>query len=155
MNWGKQLFKRIFCSQEEFCENYLPKVTNIYPMPKVKPCKPESNISEPVYAMQLSMSTRPHTWKIKRDRESEYAYEYERKEYKVKDIKTQLSFEVTKFGGYYGVIYRVDLSWLTKDEEQFLGTCLECLYDGKLAKVEGRRQVRKDIERDKIKRLYQ
>lgn len=47
MNWGKQLSKLLFSDGDEYNPrhgyNYLPQVTNIPPMPKVKPCKPPSN----------------------------------------------------------------------------------------------------------------
>lgn len=62
INWFEKLFgngDNIPCD-----ENGLPYVKDIVPMPKVKPCKPEKDISEPVYAMLNAWKQNPKRFKL-------------------------------------------------------------------------------------------
>lgn len=62
MSWFKELFG---VGDKSPCDEHgLPYVKDIVPMPKVKPCKPEKDISEPVYAMLNAWKQNPKRFKL-------------------------------------------------------------------------------------------
>ena len=146
MNW----LKRIFCSQEEF-NNYegLPAPENFFPE-SCKEKKPKPDISEPVHTMVKSMFDRPHTWKVKYSNCVANMNFYD-----VKDIRTKLSFRYSRH--YYGDYTRSIMSyqtWMTEEEQEFLLNALESVQQMKMSRVKRIRQVKKNIERNKVKELY-
>lgn len=152
MNWFQTAIKRIFCSQEEFNKyGGLPASENFFPEScKVK--KPKPDISEPVYVMVQSMFDRPHTWKIERD---DTLFFHPFTHFNIKDIKTGVEFKVTRYSSSYGDRYNIScLSWATDEEGRYLCTGLETMHKLKMGRVERIREVKKNIERNKVKELY-
>lgn len=126
-------------------ENGLPRLTETVPMPEVKPCKPEKDISEPVLSFLEVYKANPKRFKVFM-LWSENENEYGKKEflgYELKDTQANKTFSMTKeYTGHfrtratergmedeYHWIYKYraikNTSWLTTDERELIFTTVE------------------------------
>lgn len=142
MNWFKQLFG--IGDKMETDYNGLPLVKDFFPMPEVKPCKPEKNISEPVYAIVEAMQKYPSRFKVKFN--EELSKNREVTIYCVTDIKTKQKVTCSTFY-FYGRKYKFSWDWLTDDEMKFLGEEGLKMYEKKLDR-------KKAFQRAKMKGIY-
>lgn len=140
ISWFNKLFEQEKVETDSFG---LPRVDNLVPMPKVKPPKPERDISEPVYAIAECMKKYPSRFKIRYPESgSKYAGQGL---LQVKDVKTKDVAVVAH--GYRGYLTIGEWSWLTVDEVDYL--------ERVLVKIEAIKQKRKDlIKRAKYKEIY-
>lgn len=144
MGW----FKDLFTTKDVVTDSGLPKVSNIQPMPTVKPCKPEKEISEPVYAIVKAMQERPSTFKsVTTKHASDLSYSYT-----VKDIKTGQSLTVASetrlwWADGYIIRYMYSWAWLTEDEGELLHTTFVEINKKKMER-------KSNIERARMKGIY-
>lgn len=101
-------------------ENGLPKLTEFIPMPEVKPCKPEEDISEPVLSFIKLYKENPKNFRVRReidrfDLSTKYIYS-------VFDRVNRKLFSIHKVN-YYGVYSGtsewgsgINTGWATQDE---------------------------------------
>lgn len=172
MNW----FKRIFCSQEEFNAhvdiNGLPSVDNILPMPKVKPCKPEKDISEPVLSFVECVRNNPKRFDVEEHQGGYFHYSTghggEYKLYKLwdKSIKKGWKIKGARYVDYGpwvveyvpGARYFSDTFFLTEDEKKYIikevKEIMEYRKERKttLDKIRTERRIRD--ERNRLKEIY-
>lgn len=116
MGW----FSDLFTTKNVVTDSGLPKVSNIPPMPT--PCKPEKEISEPVYAIVKAMQERPSSFKLISTNNTG-GRSFSQTEYTVKDIKTNQVLIVTYVISFYGDLYShysYSWSWLSQDEGDLL-----------------------------------
>lgn len=176
MNW----FKRIFCSQEDVNEvdGYadpwgLPLVTNIPPMPKVKPPKAEKDISEPVLAFVKCVRENPKRFEVESDISMWFSVSYvEPKEYtayrlwdKVTDEGWYLRgrhhyspyFFYTTPGQNASRFYK-DPSFLTVDEKEYVLKEVSSIMEYRIERKNKLEEIRKDRrirdERNRLKEIY-
>lgn len=143
MGWFSDLFK----TKNMVEDSGLPKVSNIPPMPNVKPCKPEKDISEPVYAIVKAMQERPSSFKVKIDNKLTEKSLYEAWVFDVTDIKTNQKVRVARAYGYKCYRYSIAWDWLTEDETQYLGKEAEVMYTKKYERL-------KNMQRAAMKAIY-
>lgn len=127
MNWFKKLFGVVDRSSQEY--DGLPLAKDFFPMPEVKPCKPEKSVSEPVHVIVKNMLEHPQRWKVKI--KTLYATYSSETRYTVKDTKTGEEFKVCKkYLHGFGRTRSVDktLSWLTEDEADLIEETLNQVY---------------------------
>lgn len=126
-------------------ENGLPRLTETVPMSEVKPCKPEKDISEPVFSFLEVYKVNPKRFKVF-VLWSENKNEYGKKEflgYELKDTQANKTFSMVKECVDYTITratergmedeyhwiynYRAikNTSWLTTDERELIFTTVE------------------------------
>lgn len=166
MNW----FKRIFYSQEEFNAhvdiNGLPPVDNILPMPEVKPCKPEKDISEPVLSFVECVRNNPKRFDVE-EYQGRYSYystgdDDQHKAYKLwdKSIKKGWIIKGARYVDYHiwVVEYFSDTFFLTEDEKKYIikevKEIMEYRKERKTTLDKIRKQRRIRDERNRLKEIY-
>lgn len=131
-------------------ENGLPRLTETLPMPEVNPCKPEKDISEPVFSFVEVYKANPKRFRVKKE------YFQEELKYTLHDKKENKTFSVckTKFYTYYGRTSwsaMTNTKWATQDEIQFV-------YDTVFNERCDRRKVimdaRSKVQRERLTKLY-
>lgn len=138
MGW----FSDLFNTKDVVTDSGLPKVSNIPPMPKVKPPKPEKNISEPVISFIECVRNNPQRFRIKFG--------------KVLDRKTNTWFISNYFyesyeGRWHEYVSprvkksKTNTSWMTIDEIEYATNKLKEIQQEKV-KVHKNKQRQKYIE---------
>lgn len=155
MNWFKKLFG--IGDKMETGYNGLPKVSCNIPMPEVKPCKPEKNISEPVHGIVKNMLEHPQRWKVKS--EHTYSGHVHVSTHTVTDTKTSEVFTSTKSNWFIGGIYEDEpqvsnLLWATKDEIDLLKETLGTIHNLKWKRVLRLSEHKKSKERLRLLEIY-
>lgn len=143
MGWFSDLFK----TKDVVIDSGLPKVSKYPPMPSVKPCKPEKDISEPVYAIVKAMQERPSSFKVRYSTDIQGRLGYPIVTYTCKDLKTNQEVNITAGYGYDVCIHRSSWKWLTKDEISFLVEVYTEIYKNKLERSNS-------IQRAAMKAIY-
>lgn len=143
INWIKSLFKEDKLS-EDIGKVILPPMDSFVPMPEVKPCKPEKDISEPVYAIVEAIRKYPSRFKVVFDKKLSENQDFSI--FNVTDIKTGQNVIYSKYY-FYGQRHRFSWQWLTKDEEEFLGEEGIKMHEKKLERKNA-------LERAKMKGIY-
>ena len=126
-------------------ENGLPRLTEVLPIPEVKPCKPEKDISEPVLSFIEVYKANPKRFKVFM-LWSEEENEYGKKEfigYELKDTQANKTFSMSQeYAGYtitksaergmedeylWNYTYKAikNTFWMTADEREFVFTVIE------------------------------
>lgn len=174
MNW----LKRIFCSQDEYDVhvNGLPPVSVSVdiPMPKVKPCKPEKDISEPVLSFVKCVRENPKRFVVK----SDYEYfglkfsnnlairstEPETYHFCLQDKVTKESWTLCKdivlsfYPGSKEIKHTYNPEWLTEDEKEYLITSIKTIFHDRRDRKEKLQEIRKQRrirdERNRLKEIY-
>ena len=153
MNWFKELFG--FGDKMETDIHGLPYVKSSTPMPEVKPCKPEKNISEPVHVIVKNMLDHPSRWKVKF--KTIFSLHTSETNYTIKDTKTGEEFRA-KYNYYHGCspASSVDVlvSWITSDEANLLEDTLKEVYQIKKARRTRLANYKKNQERNRLLEIY-
>lgn len=149
MNW----LKRIFCSQEEFNSeiNDLPEVTCSVAMPKVKPCKNETDISEPVISFIECVRKNPKRFSVKFDYT---AFLCMSSTCKIKDSLTENEFSITIIHGCSRDLYvqrNVKSLILTDKELEYAYLEIKGIYEQRVKRLSKMKDYR---ERRKLTALY-
>jgi hypothetical protein len=172
MNW----FKRIFCGQEEFggyVDQWgLPSVKNLVPIPKVKPPKPDKDISEPVLSFVKCVQENPKRFKVT------YDFEYYGCEvnngvvgiskkpttynYSLVDVMTGESWSLTKEMLFTSCRqerkHTYNPEWLTADETEYLIDSVKTIFQSRKDRKAKLQQIRKERrirdERNRLKEIY-
>ena len=170
------LFKRIFCRQDEYNVhvNGLPPVSVDIPMPKVKPCKPEKDISEPVLSFINCVRENPKRFVVRSD------YEYfglkfsnnlairstkpEMYTFCLEDKFTEERWTLCEgvalsfYPGFKENKHTYNPEWLTEDEKEYLITSIKTIFhdrrDRKQKLQDIRKQRRIRDERNRLKEIY-
>jgi len=150
IKWIKKLFvgDKVETDQWE-----LPKFGCNIPMPAVKPCKQEKNISEPVHVIVKNMLEHPQRWKVKVKGEnlshSRITY------YTVRDTKTGEEFKATKTSYWgSGSAKRTSISWITEDEAELIEETLHQVYEIKKLRRKRLADYKKNQERKRLLEIY-
>lgn len=150
INWIKKLFASDKVETDQWG---LPKFDCNIPMPEVKPCKQEKNISEPVHVIVKNMLEHPQRWKVKTEVEdhthSSVTF------YTVKDTKTGEEFKARKTRYWGGDSEKVSLvSWVTVDEIELLEETLYQVYEVKKLRRKRLADYKKSQERKRLLEIY-
>lgn len=135
-------------------EDGLPRITETIPMPEVKPCKPEKDISEPVLSFVEVYKANPKRFRVKKEyfqEDGSYTFKYT-----IYDKEGNKTFSVCKTGFYtycgeISWIAMTNTKWATQDEIQFV-------YDTVFNERCDRRKVimgtRSKVQRERLTKLY-
>lgn len=172
INWFEKLFgngDNIPCD-----EHGLPYEKDIIPMPKVKPCKPEKDISEPVLSFIKCVRENPKRFVVK----SDYEYfglkisnslvirstEPERYHFCLEDKVTKESWTLCKdivlsfYSGFKESKHTYNPEWLTEDEKEYLITSIKTIFHHRRNRKEKLQDIRKQRrirdERNRLKEIY-
>lgn len=174
MNW----LKRIFCNQEEFNAhvdiNELPPVDNILPIPVMKPCKPEKDISEPVLSFVECVQENPKRFVVREDFKYfglKFSNNLDIRSTKPEMYVFCLEDKVTKemwtlsegvelnfYNGFKENKHTYNPEWLTDDEKEYLITSIKPIFHNRRDRKEKLQELRKQRrirdERNRLKEIY-
>ena len=152
-------------------ENGLPRLTETVPMPEVKPCKPDKDISEPVLSFVEVYKANPKRFKVFILR-SENENEYGKKEflwYELKDTQANKTFSIVQeYAGYtitrstergledvydWNYTYRAikNTSWMTTDEREFVFNVIESERTERAKSLLKKKEI---LTRKRLTKLY-
>lgn len=152
-------------------ENGLPRLTEATPIPEVKPCKPEKDISEPVLSFVEVYKANPKRFKVFM-LWSEGENEYGKKEflgYELKDTQANKTFSMAQeYAGYtitrsterglenayhWNYTYRAikNTSWMTPDERELVFTTVE---DERTERAKSLLAKKEILTRKRLTKLY-
>lgn len=170
MNWFKQLFG--IGDKMETDINGLPIVRNLVPMPKVKLCKPEKDISEPVLSFVECVRSNPKRFEVESDISTwfytSYAEPRECAAYKLWDKSTKEGWYLRGKHHYSpnffyttnwntSRIYK-DPSFLTLDEKEYILKEVSSIMEYRIERKNKLEEIRKDRrirnERNRLKEIY-
>lgn len=145
-SWWKSLFR------EPDVDNFgLPKVTCDVPMPEVKPCKSEKDISEPVFSFIKLYKDNHRRFKITLETYSNLGFiKYT---YNLFDRVENKSFSIIESHGFMSSLFRQSTStkWMTEDEMEF---CFKEIREFWATRKE-RIQIKQNIRaRERLTKLY-
>lgn len=152
-------------------ENGLPRLTETMSIPKVTPCKPEKDISEPVLSFVEVYKVNPKRFKVFM-LWSENENEYGKKEflgYELKDTQANKTFSMSQdYAGYtitkytergledvyhWNYTYRAikNTSWMTPDERELVFTTVEYERTERAKSLLAKKEV---LTRKRLTKLY-
>lgn len=156
MGYFKDWWKSLFCGSGETDELGFPvmKREDIPPIPEVKPCKPEKDISEPVLSFIKLYKENPKRFKVKREVSCTNATIFYK--YSLLDTVNKKLFTASKRHYYMSLTVKgwelgVNTGWATQDEMQEV-------FDVILEERESRYKALKDkkhsLQRERLTKLY-
>lgn len=135
-------------------ENGLPRLTETVPMPEVKACKPEKDISEPVLSFIKLYKESPKNFTVKRKTEHlDFCSKYT---YSILDRVNGKLFSAYRehyygYGGDRDWYPQINTGWATQDE-------LQEVFDVILGERESRYKALRDkkhyLQRERLTKLY-
>lgn len=142
-SWWKSLFR-----EPDLANFGLPKVTCDVPMPEVKPCKPEKDISEPVLSFIEVYKENHRRFKINVECVSENVNAWS-----LHDKKENKTFKAIICYLTYGSYYKggKNTEWITQDELTFVVDEIRSFLSSRKDRIESKRDVR---SRKRLTKLY-
>lgn len=149
-SWWKSLFR------EPDVTNFgLPKVTCDVPMPKVKPLKPEKDISEPVLSFIEVYKANPKRFKVKKEYTGVGGWCCTTR-YPICDLEEDKTFSLQNTRYY---TCRIDddwtttgsTKWATQDEIQLV---YDTVVDERVARYKRIQEERFKVQRERLTKLY-
>lgn len=149
----KSWWKAFWGDDQRVSENGLPPVTETLPMPEVKPCKPEKNISEPVISFIKLYKENPKRFRIYCGGRTY------RVNYKIVDKKNNTTFSATNIkylSNALGIstsewIAGTNTGWATDDEFNEVFTAV---IEERISRYNRLKKQRNDIQRERLTKLY-
>lgn len=127
-------------------------------MPKVKPCKEENDISEPVTSFLECFKNKPRRFRVVRTDNKSNRLVHHRQHYKFTDTKTSESWKISYRPSHETLPYIEDVTWMTNSERELIFEVIAGHYRERaerLAKIRKDRHIAKvNKERYRLTAIY-
>lgn len=153
MGYFKDWWKSLFSDSSETDELGFPilKREDILPMPEVKPCKPEKDISEPVFSFIELYKANHRRFKITLETYSDSGFiKYT---YNLFDKVQNKSFSITESHGFLSSVFRqsTGTKWMTQDEMEFCINEIREFMINRKQRIQNKKNIR---DRQRLAKLY-
>lgn len=161
-DWWKSLFQ-----EPDLSASGLPKVTCVPPMPKVKPPKPEKDISEPVLSFIEVYKANPKRFKVfKVWSEVDKHFRKDLLGFELKDVVANKKFSLGRGYDKYMIVRNGpsedvlwtytytpirNTKWMTKDEMELVFNAIECERKARALSLVSKRE---QLQRKRLTKLY-
>lgn len=153
MSYFKDWWKSLFSGSGETDELGFPvlKREDMPPMPKVKPCKPEKDISEPVLSFIKLYKDNHRRFKITLETYSDLGFI--RCTYNLFDRVENKSFSIIESHGFLDSVFRqsVGTKWMTEDEMEFCFKEVREFWQDRKQRIQNKKNIR---DRNRLTMLY-
>ena len=154
MGYFKDWWNSLWEGNQNVDENGLPRLTEVIPMPKVKPCKTEKNISEPVLSFIEVYKANPKRFKVKRKvscADGSISYDYS-----LLDTGSSKLFTLSKSYYYMSVAEKcwetgLNTGWATQDEIQEV---FDVVLEERNSRYKALKDKKHSLQRERLTKLY-